>query len=190
MQTPLTQQELIIYNSINKEDPNIKNVLKTNNISAQDLSNILIKQKNALLLKGISSSMTKSKIITFLQNLMKPSNGYGPSVGDLIRFFVISGPLTLSIPILTTGMAVQQFMAPSPTKTVVSSGLIGASSILSTPAILFGLTAAAGEIEKLLRNIIYYPKLKDINELQDIENTLDILNWYYPKLVTQQAIYQ
>jgi len=188
-QTPLTQQELNTYHlflTINKENSHMPNILKTNNISAQDLYNILIKRKNALLLKGLSLSMTKSKIDTFLGLVEPSSHGYALSNVDLFKFFVIFSPLILGIPILTTGLAIQQFMAPSHTKTVISSGLIGAGGIISSPTILLGLTIAAGKLEKFLKNIIYYPKIKELNELEKIENSIQALEWHYPDLITQQ----
>lgn len=190
MQAPLTQQELTIYHSIVKEHPdiyNIRNILTTMNMSAQDVYNILLKQKNLLLLKGLYPSMTKSKIDTFIKELMEPSSyRFAPSLGDLISAFLIFCPLVLDIPIITTGLAVQKFMAPSHTKTVITSGLMGAGSILAAPTILLGLTIATGKVEKLLRNIIYYPKIKEINELENIENIIQVLKWRYPNLVTQQ----
>jgi hypothetical protein len=175
-QTPLTQ---LFKEGSSKS--NIDNILKKNNMSAQELYNLLINRKNSLLLKDISSSMTKSRIETFVEKLglFERPSGYGLSGGDLITIFIIALPLAIGIPILTTGLAIQQFMAPSHTKTVVSSGLIGAGGILSTPFALFGLATAAGKIEKLLKNIYYYSKVKEVNELDHIENDIKTLKWYY-----------
>lgn len=179
-QTPLTQ----LFKE-NSSISNINNILKKNNISAQELYNLLINRKKSLLLKDISSSMTKSKIEAFIKEseimTFNEASGYlgGLTLGNLISVFLIFIPSVIGIPILTTGLAIKQFMAPSHTKTVVSSGLIGAGGILSTPLALFGLATAAGKIEKLLKNIYYYSKVKEVNELDHIENDIKTLKWYY-----------
>ncbi|HLJ31509.1 MAG TPA: hypothetical protein VKU36_03675 [Candidatus Babeliales bacterium] len=202
----LTSQETKIYDALKDEYPAIRDprkinaFLQTNNLSPQDLYDILHKKKDLLTktrweLINYFNSLKKSHIENFLNYLFPPQHTVGgPAVAGAYGLaFIIAtvGPLIIGVPTLMLGFALKNFMhPPSTTRKILSYGLIGTGGILSLPATVSGLTLTAIGSEKLLKNLMYFPKTK-YNEkksrqmhddLNFTEGMLQRLREFYPEI--------
>ncbi len=205
--TPLTETENNIYNAIKKEYPDvnriinmINHIIDTSDVSVQTLYTILVKKEELLLhlkysLQNSSLSLTESKI----GNLIDPGQPKGSGLVALEFFMLVSiAALPFSISLFTVRLAVQKFMAPSHNKTVISSSLMGAGGILGAPTALFILAATTAAIEAGLKNIVYYPKIKELskreneinNEINYIKDITQALKDRYPDQIKHRNAYR
>jgi hypothetical protein len=202
----LNPQEMKIYHAIKQQFPKIHHIndmekfLKENNISSQKLYQILSKKKRSLsqesiylsnYLRSLNESTITNSVMKLLVNLL-PSPGYSsiPGGAGLAYGLMIFGPAIIGIPTLIIGTVMQKFIAPSPTNTIISSGLIGAGGLLSMPASLVTLAITTGTTEKKIKGIIYQnqksTKRNQLSEISAEENIILPIMWklqdFYPEI--------
>lgn len=208
-QQQLTPQETTIYDEFmkkceqNKQLPidEINQFLTEKKVSIQDLYEILNKKQSILNQAGLSILNQEGGREIYTSYIMSQasSNSNDQAQAEMaaskldqklgIAFLMSALGFFAASPILAAGLAIKQYIAPSPMQKIISSGLVGSSALIASYApTVYGIDFIATKLSNLYESITHKKRNAQnkfqaiMNELNKITTLMTYLKSLYPEL--------